>query len=69
MSRPKMTPWFNARTHPPVNGGPWQDYDWRCRARPALGVERRNKGNILAMGVSCPHCEWRGLASPPKERR
>lgn len=72
----KLTPWFNARTQPPVNGGPRDLYEYRCRehrnlwsaflGRP-IGMERRDY--IEQMAKSCPHCEWRGVASPPKGKR
>jgi hypothetical protein len=68
MSKPKLTPWFNAKKQPPVNGRDYAEYDWRCihPIRGSYGPERRWKDSIIRVGWECPHCEWRGLAEPPK---
>lgn len=64
----KRTPWFNARRDPPVNGGrdSESEYEWKCVGR--RHAERRTKEWIIKWGKDCPHCQWRGLTAPAKER-
>ncbi len=69
MAKPKLTPWFNAQKQPPVNGGDYADYEWRCfgpgnyfgNSR-NYGPEKRGKNSIIRVSVGCAYCEWRGLA-------
>lgn len=62
----KRTPWFNARTQPPVNGGPEAIYEHRCRDLVGGMVTRERKEGISRIGVVCPYCEWRGVVERPK---
>lgn len=73
MSKPKLTPWFNAQKQPPVNGRKHAKYDWRCFGPVGFpgnsqkyGPERLVKDSIIRIAQECPYCEWRGLAEPPK---
>jgi hypothetical protein len=69
----KLTPWFNARKQPPVNGDDEARYEHRCDGHDnrlllmdiAGWVSLERKKWIVKQGRLCPHCEWRGLASPP----
>ena len=60
----KRSPWFNARTEPPVNGDAWALYEQRCKAR--RPVHAYSSVNELASvmwlrAMACDRCQWRGL--------
>lgn len=59
----KRTPWFNAKTEPPVNGDENSEYEWRCL--PEYGIGRRNVWWLNQL--ACHKCEWRGLTRPAEE--
>jgi hypothetical protein len=59
----KRTPWFNAKTEPPVNGTENSKYEWRCRR--GYGIGRRTIWWLYRW--SCPDCQWRGLTRPAEE--
>ena len=60
------SPWFNARTQPPVNGYVTDEYEWRCPGLTQNGVDIAMKQNIRKYGDDCPRCQWRGLLRDPK---
>ena len=58
----KRSPWFNARTQPPVNGGDFALYEHQCPGPTGTGdILMNNSATIKAYGAICPHCQWRGL--------
>ncbi len=58
----KRSPWFNARTQPPVNGGEGAWYENRCTAPDSSGdVVINPKRLIKTLGDICRYCQWRGL--------
>lgn len=62
MTKQKRSPWFNARTQPPVNGGKDARYEHRCRS---LFHSRWHLPHIATAEWidwwACPLCQWRGL--------
>ncbi len=63
MPTERRSPWFNARTQPPVNGGDDALYEHRCSAA-SHGTDWRRpvlikKGAVVH--ATCPRCQWRGL--------
>lgn len=56
----KRSPWFNARTDPPVNGGDDAVYEWRC-SMTGFDLRRAFQADIKNWGSHCPFCQWRGL--------
>ena len=65
----KRSPWFNARTQPPVNGGPDALYEHLCKD-PLGGFGRATREpaeQIKMWGQYCPRCQWRGLLREGKK--
>jgi len=64
MPTERRSPWFNARTDPPVNGGDDAVYEQRCtRAKPPhLQMKEKEMTSVYwLVRFSCHGCEWRGL--------
>ena len=58
----KRSPWFNARTQPPVNGGEDAMYEHRCRGpRHEYWREVRQTRVRWIRYWACDRCQWRGL--------
>ena len=59
----KRSPWFNAQTKPPVNGGGDALYEHRCRSHPKVfgWSSPRKLWAIDIRHIACKNCEWRGL--------
>ena len=56
----KKSPWFNARTEPPVNGGPWALYERMCpNGNMSSKIELVGKRNLTT--AACSKCQLRGL--------
>lgn len=63
----KRSKWFNARREPPVNGGPYAEYEHRCWYLSKNGVWRLPKFRIVGHGRACGRCQWRGLLREGKK--
>lgn len=61
MSKPKLSPWFNALTQPPVNGGLLDDYELRCTSRTNGFEPHRISKSWILRRTACPKCQWRGI--------
>ena len=59
----KRSPWFNARTEPPVNGGRDATYEHRCLSHPLVANWRpvRKLWTADIKRIACDRCQWRGL--------
>jgi len=57
----KRSPWFSAKAQPPVNGGDYAEYEWRCEHRWLNGRETRTKRALRTVYANCDRCQWRGL--------
>jgi hypothetical protein len=57
----KKSPWFNARTEPPVNGKDDALYEHRCVVTFGRGSPTKVPKSWLTNGVVCVCCQWRGL--------
>lgn len=65
----KRSPWFNARTEPPVNGGVDDKFEQRCNATPPPHNQYKRvdmASKFWIESYSCPRCQWRGLLRDPK---
>ena len=60
----KRSPWFNARTQPPVNGGDRDFYEHSCTEF-GRSITQEFASTIKRWGEQCPHCQWRGLMREP----
>ena len=60
----KRSPWFNARTQPPVNGWLDDEYEQRCKAKRPPHSQDKPIDMAYRLWLthdSCSHCQWRGL--------
>lgn len=69
MKLPPRTPWFSAQSQPPVNGGPDAVYELRCLSPYEDSWARPKRWTRYEIETcACPHCQWRGLTKPAKEK-
>ena len=67
MTEQKRSPWFNARTEPPVNGDADSMYEHRCLAE--SHHHWRKPKRMSASWIhwwKCSRCQWRGLLREAK---
>jgi hypothetical protein len=57
----ERSPWFRARMNPPVNGGKYAEYEWRCSKYDPLYTVPIYAYALKDKKIVCPSCEWRGL--------
>ena len=56
----KRSPWFSARTEPPVNGDRHALYERRCPLG-NIAHEVELVGKTRLIDSACDRCQWRGL--------